>query len=396
MSTELIKSENVALVISDAPMSYQFNIDSHDKCIKAGEAFICTIEAEGMSDELDIEVKKYLDRARKTLTLMNERRSPITKMFDEMRRAFTSLENDVDLTKQGTIPCRLQELRNEYAARKKREEDARRQEEERKLRLETAAKQYPLDVAEYVKRTYNAFLEKKIAELLALNASITLENFDERKQMIEAYPYEISLSQDIPENVVRTELDADSAKKLRMSVMIDCNKHFAEQYKFEIESNKESILEMLPSKRRELEEIARAGEEEKAKRIEEMKKREAEETSRLEMERARKEAEEKERLKAEQANVNMGALFSSNSVAAANDYQPKVSVKKKIVVTAPQGILELVNLWWVSEGCKLSVEELAKKFKSQITYCEKLANDKADPKTIDSPYVRYDDDVKAK
>ena len=163
-----------------------------------------------------------------------------------------------------------------------------------------------------------------------------------------------------------------------------------------IESNKKSIIEMQPSKRRELEDIARAGEEEKAKRIEEMKKREAEETSRLEMERARKEAEEKERLKAEQANVNMGALFSSNSVAAANDYQPKVSVKKKIVVTAPQGILELVNLWWVSEGCKLSVEELAKKFKSQITYCEKLANDKADPKTIDSPYVRYDDDVKAK
>ena len=31
-----------------------------------------------------------------------------------------------------------------------------------------------------------------------------------------------------------------------------------------------------------------------------------------------------------------------------------------------------------------------------ITYCEKMANDKTDPQFIENPYVRYEDEVKAK
>ena len=60
------------------------------------------------------------------------------------------------------------------------------------------------------------------------------------------------------------------------------------------------------------------------------------------------------------------------------------------------GFLAVLNMWWMGEGCTLTVEELTKKFKAMLTYCEKMANDKTDPQFIDNPYVRYEDEVKAK
>ena len=53
-------------------------------------------------------------------------------------------------------------------------------------------------------------------------------------------------------------------------------------------------------------------------------------------------------------------------------------------------------MWWSKEGRFLSMEELSKIFKKQITFCEKLANDKDNPELISSPFVRYEDEVKAK
>ena len=44
----------------------------------------------------------------------------------------------------------------------------------------------------------------------------------------------------------------------------------------------------------------------------------------------------------------------------------------------------------------LTVDELTKKFKTQLTLCERLANDKQDPRFIQSAYITYEDEVKAK
>ena len=71
-------------------------------------------------------------------------------------------------------------------------------------------------------------------------------------------------------------------------------------------------------------------------------------------------------------------------------------MKKRIVVNDPRGFLDILNLWWTTEGVTLSVEELAKKFKTQLTLCERLANDKQDPRFIQSAYITYEDEVKAK
>jgi len=42
------------------------------------------------------------------------------------------------------------------------------------------------------------------------------------------------------------------------------------------------------------------------------------------------------------------------------------------------------------------MDELAKTFKTQVTYCEKVANDKSNPLLLESEHIEYVDEVKAK
>ena len=103
-------------------------------------------------------------------------------------------------------------------------------------------------------------------------------------------------------------------------------------------------------------------------------------------------AKQEAALKAQQSSI--GSLFME---AAASIAPPPTNakVKEKIVVLHQQGYLEIFQMWWINEGQTLPVEELEKIFKKMITYCEKQANGK-DQKHIESKYIRYEADVKAK
>ena len=71
-----------------------------------------------------------------------------------------------------------------------------------------------------------------------------------------------------------------------------------------------------------------------------------------------------------------------------------VKVSKKIEILNVNGILPIIHMWFSHEGCNLGTDELAKIFKKQITFCEKLANSKDE--FIDDKNIKYVDDVKAK
>ena len=58
--------------------------------------------------------------------------------------------------------------------------------------------------------------------------------------------------------------------------------------------------------------------------------------------------------------------------------------------------MPVLSMWWTEEGCKMTVEELTKMFKKQITYCEKRANDKQNSVLIADESVSYEEEVKAK
>lgn len=89
----------------------------------------------------------------------------------------------------------------------------------------------------------------------------------------------------------------------------------------------------------------------------------------------------------------MAGLFEGQAIAAAGP-STKAKVTKKIHLLDPEGILPVISMWWSHEGKNMTAEELMKKFKSQITFCEKLAN--KDGVTIKSEFVEYVDEVKVK
>lgn len=98
----------------------------------------------------------------------------------------------------------------------------------------------------------------------------------------------------------------------------------------------------------------------------------------------------------QQEAAEVGNLFGQQAIVTPAGYQPKTSVKKRLVFHDAQGVLAALSLWWSKEGQYQSVEDLSKVFKKQIAYCEKLANDKDHPEFISSTSVSYEDEVKAK
>ncbi len=55
--------------------------------------------------------------------------------------------------------------------------------------------------------------------------------------------------------------------------------------------------------------------------------------------------------------------------------------------------MQVLMMWWAKEGSRMTDEELAKIFKKQISFCEKVAN--KDGEFISDGSVVYVDDVKA-
>ena len=372
------------MIVKNAPQSYNENQISHDRCIETGKKLLADIQAAGgMNDELDQRAAEFINRARNTVKKMNDKRSPVTKLFDEIRTVFTSMENDVDPTKAESVPGKLQKMRNDYAAKKRAEAEARRREEALRQQIEAAKNRYRLAVEEDYQQSFNRMLNASFNELTTLNNNITLENFSQQEKAIRNFP--VTLSEDkitlLPSGaMIPAELSTNDSLGIRREVMTRLLPKFREQYRFDIGENRDNILFMLPSKKKELEAISQAS---------------AEEARRREEERLRKEEEERNRLKVQQQQNEMTELFSQAAVATPS-YQPKSQVKKKIVIKNSLGFLDVINLWWTTEGCKLTVDELSKKFKSQITLCEKLANDKSNPHYIQSKHISYEDEVKAK
>lgn len=169
-------------------------------------------------------------------------------------------------------------------------------------------------------------------------------------------------------------------------------KQFNDQYVAEVGDTINYTIDRLPSKKANLERMAKANAEEAARIKAEMEARQKAEAERMEKERAAREAEEKRKAEMERGAAEISSLFNAQATMAG--YQAKTKVTKKINLLNPEGIMPVIALWWSKEGCTLSVEELSKMFKKQITFCEKLAN--KEDIFVNDESVEYVDEVKAK
>lgn len=394
----LFEPKNIGLITQTAPQAYKENTISRDRCRQFGQELLARVNKEGMSDELDKEISLFIDRAKKTVSKMNGKRSAVTKIFDAVRSAYTALENEVDPLKKGTIPAQLQELRNAYAAKKRAEAEAERRAKEAEQQRIAERIRYAQDAEEDLLRQFEAEMASVCNRLMEWDRSLTLENYesvyDGVKNTSETFTdewYENLRAQIMSPHSITAEEAHAIAKEAKQKLL----ERFKEQYAFEVGGTRSDILDRLPSKKKELERIASANTEEAERIRKQMQEREQMEAEQREKERAEREAQEKAAAELAAQKNEMDDLFGKAQVQVP-EYQPKTQVKKKINVLNKEGFLQVVGMWWSQHGCTLSMEELEKEFRKQITFCNKLSNDKENPIFIKSEHIEYVDDVKAK
>ena len=391
----IVKQENIQTIISEAPQSYQDNHLSREKCIEAGQHILSTIQAQGMTDELDQQAAQYIDKARRTVKKMNERRSPVTKLFDDIRKEFTAMENAIDPLKADTIPYKLQQLRNQYAAKKRAEEEERLRKEYERQQIEQARSRMKQDIEDDFKQQFQSLVNRDCNALSAIDSAVTLDNYESSFAQIRDFSTELPV--DFINNLktfirIPAGITIDEILKAEIETKEHLAKQFKEQYEFEIDSTKQYIIDRLPSKKTNLERMAQASAEEAARIKAEMEARQRKEAEEQEAERRRKEEEEKQKAEMARQQFEMESLFGQQAVVSSG-YQPKVKVAQKINLLNPEGIMPILSMWWSKEGCTLTVDELTKMFKKQITFCEKLAKEGT---LIADENIEYVEDVKAK
>lgn len=396
-STALVKQENIQAIVQSAPKAYETGKISHDKCLEFGNALLKKIEENGgLNDELDAQVADYLVRVGTTLKKINDTRTPVTRLFDDIKKVFTALENDIDKTKTGTLPFRLQALRNAYAKQKFEEEERKRKEEEERQRIALLKNKYIQDVREDYRRLLNEAINHSCRTLTELDNNVTLDNYQKTYQFIDDFQTELPLEwfKNLKHNIgiPNFPISIEELRQIEVNIKQDLHKEFSEQYLFEIEGTKLYILERLPSKKANLEKIAKANAEEAARLKAEIEANMAKETARIEEERKQREQEQQRKSEAAQQMNEMNNLFAM-AEAAQPVAKTSVKVSKKIEIINTNGILPIIHMWFSQEGCNLGTDELAKIFKKQITFCEKLAKEDI---FIEDKNIRYVDDVKAK
>ena len=399
MANELaiIRKENIELIVSSAPAAYNENTVSHDRCIEAGNQLLALMR-QGMTDELDQQAAAFIEKARKTVKKMNDKRAPLTKLFDEVRGAFTGMENDIDVTKGGTVPYLIQQERNRYATKKREEELARQREAMRKQQIEQAGIKYRSDCDADYNNSLRSNLNFYIDGLRNLFSGVTLDNYNQRKIDIESF--DINFPEDILQTLRSSAqlppvgmLSSEELETIRTASLNAILRTFRTEWKRALSDEQYRILNLMPSKKQELERAAQASAEEAERIRQQMREREEAEAKRLEQERLQREQQQRMEADMNAKKAAMGDLFDQAASVGNPTYQPKTSVKKKLVPLNVEAFPEIISLWWMREGCKLSIEELTKMFKKQITFCEKCAKD---GELIESEHIFYEDEVKAK
>ena len=398
MSTELIKVEEFTSLMKSAPDALGKNQKSIANCNSAGQAILDTIQGEGMTDELDAKAAEYLKKVNVTITNMKSRRAPVTQLFDRIRSIFTTDEKAIDPKDKSTIPGKIAAERDRYAALKREEERRKQQEMQRQANIEKEKGTYRLAIEQAINTHMSSYFAEQQKNLSHIWESITLATFELKEKSIRGwstlYPREHfdTFNQDI----TTYYLDAQTKANIKAEILSNKYSAFSQQYKFDMEDLRQSFIDRLSSKKKELieeEELRKKDAEAAAKAEAERKQREEEERKQRELEIQQKEHEQQQKAESSIQSAQMNSLFAT-AAASVTTRTSKAKVTERIKILHPAGFLEIYQMWWINEGQNLTIEELEKIHKKMISFCEKKANSNDEMK-IKSKYIRYEEEVKA-
>lgn len=399
MSTELIKVEEFAAIMQSAPDSLKKNTSSVTACNNAGQALLDTIEGEGgMNEVLDAEAAEYLKKVKVTITKMEERRKPLTQLFDKVRSVFTANEKAIDPKDKSTIPGKLVYARDQYAAKKREDEKKRQAEAIQKANTEKEKETYKAALEAAIAAHMDLYFNEQSAQLSDMWERLHINSFDLKGKIIREWPltYPIEHFNQFAKDFPVYYIDAKTKENIKIETFKGKYDAFAKQYEFDLGDLRQSFVDRLPSKREELMELetlritnAKAAENAEKER----KEREEAERKQRELEASQREEIRKKEAGGASQTAQMGALFATAAASVASA-PVNAKITEKIQVLHPSGFVEVYQMWWMNEGNDLTIEELEKIHKKMITFCEKQAN--KEDVHLSSKYIRYVEDIKAK
>lgn len=372
-----------------------------DKALTVGENILQLIVSEGMTADLDARANNFLANCRKAKDEMNEARKPVTQILDAIKTEFTSVENLLDVSKAGTIPYMVQQHRNEYVKKVKAEEDRKRKEADDlanrnkekvqlKAMLETQLSDYLND----------CLLAKKTAINNAFN-NITLETYEAKAKGLQTMPivYPLGLLDEFKPNVRAVFLTAEDAREITEEVCgsyraSEGKSEFALKYTSELTQLKISLVDRLPSKKAELDQMAQASADRKAELEKEAADRKAVEERKM-----REGAEAAKASAAQSIELNKVAeetqvMFDKEAALVTDAPAPEARSGYNIEVKHAIGYTQLFQLWFEREGKNLPIDRIGNtKLDQMKAWCEKLAH-KTNEK-IESAYLEYTEVLKA-
>lgn len=387
-NTESGEFNNLPVILNSAPEILMQNQTSKSKATEAYLTIENLITDNGMSDFYDNELAKFVEKGKKTITSMNDRRKPVTQMIDLIKKEFTSLESDLKSTVD-----KAQSQRNAYATEKMKI----KQEEDRQAALRLAKekeiieyrKSYEIAVSSY----FTECASKIKSQFLNDFNSLTLENidkagFESTSSNFDTYFYK-GINLTFPDNSLLDKGTLDSIRSEFIDADYSAQKA---QFKAEIQSQLRELVDKIPSKKAELQTLALADAAETERLLKEKEAREKDEADRIakEAENKRKEAETATSVKAagEQAAVLVDAqvgLFEA----------PKVVESYEIKLTNIAGYLMLIQFWFEKEGKSLPQDKFEKfTFARAKAFCENYA--KKNDEFIKNPTIIYEPKYKAK
>lgn len=393
----IIKADEISIITTSMPQALADNRQSHDRCIAACTTLLDAINSHGMTPELDTQAAAIIDRARRTIKKMGERRSPATKVFDEIRKLFTTLENGIDPTKSGNVVYQLQQARNDYARRLHKAEQQRIFAEQQRKRIEQARAKLTADINDYLCAEFNSYIETAISLIERLEQSATIENYSSNFDAISAIkptldPRWAGKLKPFTLQYCHAPMGESDVQRILSETLAQLMPRFESQFAEEVGSTLDDTLRRMPSRLAELKRIQAANAEDAARIKAEMEAKAKAEQQRAEAERREREEKARQESAIRQQQQAMGNLF--DTAAVAQQQAPKAKVTKRIHITDPKGILPIISMWFLHVGYTLTVEEIEKMFAKQIRFCEQLAV--KEDITVKDDCVTYTDEIKAK
>lgn len=391
-----IDTEQLTEIVNKAPGILKQNERSHDKALEYGKNLVEQAQESGMNDNLDELMSQFQGRVRLTLKTMNERRKPFTQITDHVKKFFTGLESDLNSQNKASIYVQIQEMRNDYATKKIEEQRRREREAQEKIKRENERIEIKKKAGIGLSELYGYHLLAAKNNLTDLFESFTLKDIMKGKEKINAFSDDFTEADfaRLDVGVKSWVLPEDEINMIIASVKSEAIfKDMQADFKRGITALKRDLIDKLPSKKAELEEMEKANEEEK-KRMQE----EAEARRIAEQRKANEAAELRQREAEEKANVEaMGESMSSNVDAQADLFQEKPKVKEayEIIVKNPAAYALIFQFWFDKEGSKLPVSKLEKYTISRMKkFCENYGL-KHEEK-IESKLIEYKEIFKAK